>query len=321
MAFIIDNMLKKYRFFLLGVSLAIMAIIVWYSNPAALLSLLSTADMRYIALAFVLSNISICFRVLKWKALLNKVGFRELYPVQMLGITISNFTPGKLGEPIKTLLLKMRKGIAVSESLSSILWERVLDIIILCTFALFALQTIGLNSDLYFVSLASIAIFAAIIITFLLILESKRIGMKIFSFFKKFPLLNKISEDFIETFYKSKVKKRKIALSIIFTAIPWLLEGFVFYCAFMAFGISLSPLNLAWIVALSVLIGVASFLPGGIGSTDAAMIFLLGIMGIGSTIAVATVLLYRFISMWYGVFVGGLSFVYLSRKIDLKKIL
>ncbi|MFH0832276.1 MAG: lysylphosphatidylglycerol synthase transmembrane domain-containing protein [Candidatus Aenigmatarchaeota archaeon] len=314
-------MLKRYRFLLLGISIAILAAIVWYSNPAALVSLLYTADMKWIVIAFIISNISICLRVLKWKVLLKNVGFRELYPVQILGMTISNFTPGKLGEPIKAIILKMRKGLAVSETLPSIMWERIMDIAILIIFSIVALQFISLDSRFFLISLISVGIFSSVILTLSIIIYSRKIGVRFFAFFKKFPFLNKVSDNFIETFYSSKIKKRGIFKCLILTIFPWLFEGVILYLSFLAFGITTNPLVLAGIVALSVLIGVASFLPGGMGSADVAMIFILGMTGLGNTVTVAAVLLYRFLSLWYGILIGGLSFVYLSRKMDLKKIL
>ena len=101
----------------------------------------------------------------------------------------------------------------------------------------------------------------------------------------------------------------------------WILDGVVFYLTLTAIGVTINPIILAGIIALSVLIGVASTLPGGLGSTEAVMILLLGILGVQSTTAVAGVMISRFISFWYGTLIGGLSFVYLSKKIDMKKIL
>lgn len=319
MAFV-DIMRKRYRIFLLGISIAILIAIVWYANPLLLLSILVKADMRFIVLALFVSSLSVCLRVLKWKILLKNIGFFELLPIQMLGITISNFTPGKIGEPLKAILLKMRKGMAVSESLPSIIWERIIDILILIILSLFAVQLISFESKLFLLSFISVGIFIALISLLLVILYNKKIGTRVFVFLKKLPLLNGMSESFMETFYKSKIKKRRLLICASLTAIPWLFEGVVLYLSFLALGINTNPIILSGIIALSILIGVASFLPGGIGSAEFAMIILLGLIGIENAMVVAAVFLYRFLSLWYGVFIGSLSFVYLSKKIDMKNL-
>ena len=70
------------------------------------------------------------------------------------------------------------------------------------------------------------------------------------------------------------------------------------------------------------LLGLASSLPGGIASSDAAMIFLLTSLGTSVAKSAASVLIARAITLGYSLLVGIASFVYLSNKIgkELKHI-
>ncbi|MCX6818579.1 MAG: flippase-like domain-containing protein [Candidatus Aenigmarchaeota archaeon] len=309
------------RFILIGIGLAILFAIIWSAKPAVLFGYLIKSDLSYILLAFTISSVLVVFRVIKWKVLLKGVGFLEIFPVQLFGMAISNLTPGKIGEPAKALLLKARKGISVSASLPTIIWERVADVVILIILSFAAIQLISTGSKVFMLSFLSVAAFAFMIVLMLVILYSKRFGMRAISFFRGFPVLRKIDKNFMKTFYKFRIEKKRLLACFLLTGVPWVMEGVTMYFCFMALGVNTQPLLLSSIIALSVLIGVMSSLPGGLGSTDAVMIILLGLVGVEGSIATAGMLLYRFMTFWYGIFLGGLSFLYLSKKIDVKKII
>ncbi len=310
-------MIKKRHIFL-GISFVILAAVIWYANPSLLAETMIKADIRYILMAFIVSMITLSLRVLKWNVLLNGIGFKELFPIQALGMAISNFTPGKIAEPMKAVLLKLRKGRSVSETLPSIIWERIIDVSVILMLSLFAVNLI--TGRFLLLGLLSASVFIVIIAVFIAVLKNKFFGRRVFSFARRFPLLNKITDDFIEAFYASSIKKRNVLLCFFITLMTWLLDSAIMYFSFLAIGIDINIFTLAGILALSTIIGVASSLPGGIGSSETAMVLMLGIIGISGTGSIAGVLISRVISFWYGAFIGMLSFIYLSRKIDMKNL-
>lgn len=309
---------KKYRFVLILISFLILFGIIWYANPALLISYLSTSNLGYVALGLLASSLALFFRVLKWRVLLDGVGFRELVPVQLFGMAISNFTPGKAAEPTKALVLKLKKGLDVSKTLPSVIWERVMDIIIIVLIALLAIPFLGIRANFYLISLFSVGVFVFLIVLLLIILYSKRVGLFVFGLLKKIPFLRGISSGFMDAFYQARISKTKLILCFLITIIPWVLDGFVIYFSMLALGFELSILVAIGISALAVLIGIASFLPGGIGSAETVGVLLLGLVGAGPALATAGIFLARFLSFWFSVVLGGLSFIYLSKKIDLK---
>jgi uncharacterized protein (TIRG00374 family) len=58
------------------------------------------------------------------------------------------------------------------------------------------------------------------------------------------------------------------------------------------------------IYAISVLIGALSFIPGGLGSTEAVMGFLLVAAGASPGDAVASTIICRVSTLWFAVFIG-----------------
>ena len=313
------GLMRKYKIGMLCLSLVILAAVVFYSNPVALAGLLAASDYRFIFAGFVLSLIAILLGVLKWQALLKGVKFRELVPVPILVFRISRFTRGKAAEPAKAILLKAVKDISVSSSLASIIWERVMDVIVLILFSLAAISTLSLGSN-FILAVFGVAVFIVIIMMSIGVLYSERFGRKIFAFARKLPVLRKLPANFMDLFYKTRISRMKLLKSFVISFVTWLILGFVLYFSLLAFGVEVSPLMLSGIVALSVVIGIASSLPGGLGTTEVVMIFLLGIAGVNPTIAAAGALTFRLMTIWFVNVMGGVSFLYLSRKFDIKNI-
>lgn len=69
------------------------------------------------------------------------------------------------------------------------------------------------------------------------------------------------------------------------------------------------------IYAIAVLAGALSFLPGGLGGTEAVMGVLLIAFGADSATAVAITLLCRIATLWFAVALGGVAVGILSIRI------
>ena len=308
--------MRKYNIAMFAAGILIVLGIIFYADPLKLAGIMATADVGLLFLAILLSTVSLLLRVLKWSMLVG-VGFFELMPIQMLGITISNFTPGKVAEPIKAVLLKMKTNKPVSETLPSIFWERILDITVLL---LLSAITMNMFAGLFVFFVAGAGMFAAFVVLLILLVCSKGFGMKFFSLAKKLPILKRISPDFVNSFYKTKIGNSRIAGAFAVTFVPWVLDGIVLFLVLLSLGTNAPLLLMPGVVALSVILGVASSLPGGLGTTEIVMSMVLINFGIGSSVAIAAVLISRLMSFWYGTFFGSLSFIYLSKRIGMKNI-
>jgi len=308
----------------LVLSLLILAAIVWYSDPVKLITMMATINPIYIIAGLILSTISTLFvRVMRWKVLLKDVTFSEIWPIQLFGMAVSNLTPGKIAEPIKAIVLKVRKNIPVSTSLQSIMWERIIDVIILILFSMVAINIISLGTNFFYLGIISIIIFIILIALILAVMKYQAFGFKIIHFLRKFPVLKNISDDFIRNFYETKTLRKSLILCFALTLIAWILDGLSFYLIFIALGMNITFLATISLVSFALLISIVSFLPGGLGSFEVIMVVFLGMFGVTASTATAGVLLARFVTIWYSLLLGVFAFIYLSKVInmkDLKKI-
>ncbi len=103
-----------------------------------------------------------------------------------------------------------------------------------------------------------------------------------------------------------------LSQGLILGLIAWILNGLVFYLILIKIGFPIA-LGLALsIYAISILAGAASFIPGGIGATEAVMGFLLHTINAEPHIAIAVPILTRLATLWFAVCVGLLANAYLS---------
>ena len=91
-----------------------------------------------------------------------------------------------------------------------------------------------------------------------------------------------------------------IALGLI----AWGAEGIAFFYIMHVLGSDISLQTALFIYSFSMLVGALSFLPGGLGGTEASMVALLMLNGIGQPEAVAATVLIRLATLWFAVALG-----------------
>ncbi|CRD61440.1 lysylphosphatidylglycerol synthase transmembrane domain-containing protein [Stenotrophomonas indicatrix] len=108
------------------------------------------------------------------------------------------------------------------------------------------------------------------------------------------------------------LRPRLLCSSTGWGAAAWLLTAFAFAWLCYASGISLTwPLALG-IYPLAMLIGALSFVPGGVGTTEAAIVLMLAATGVATDMALAIAIGIRLVSLWLAVLVGMLAMAVLE---------
>lgn len=259
---------RKTKALLVVVSILLLAILFSQVNLAELAHTLAGAKIEWLGLAVVATLISCGVRVLRWKILLDekvKVPFWELFPIQMAGIAISNFTPGKAAEPLKVVFLRRLK-VRYSFGLLSVAWERLFDLILLATLALGVV--LGLGGETTQLGLG--ALVALVIAVFVLHYRLEALT----AWLSEFRLLA-----FLREFETHRFSKDTLWAVAVGTLAVWTLDYVSVWAAFSSVGLSMDYLLVAYAYSASVLLGVVSFLPAGLGSTEAGLLFFLAPTG------------------------------------------
>lgn len=96
-------------------------------------------------------------------------------------------------------------------------------------------------------------------------------------------------------------------LSTLYGAAAWLLTAAAFAWLCHALGLSLVWQHALAIYPLAMLIGALSFVPGGVGTTEAAIVLMLAATGAALDVALAVAIGIRLASLWLAVVVGMLA--------------
>lgn len=118
--------------------------------------------------------------------------------------------------------------------------------------------------------------------------------------------------------FQSQVSKflnnRSLVIALPLSLMAWTAQGYGLYLIVEAFGFDVSPLLVIGIYNISILAGAISFIPGGIGATEAAMSVLLISIGMDASLAVVASIVCRGMTLWVAVVIGLVSMVILGQK-------
>jgi uncharacterized protein (TIRG00374 family) len=222
-------------------------------------------------------------------------------------------TPGKIGEVLKSYLLKRVNGTPISASAPIVLAERVTD-------GLAMLLLMGFGLTLY--APARLAFFALLALTAvgLLMLQSRALVQRIADLMLKLPYGPKIAPPLLTAYDSSQrlLSLRILLPSTLISLVSWFGECLAFYYVLRGLGVPESFLLLqqaTFIFAASTLFGLVSFLPGGLGVSEASSTGLLVLLiAMASGPATTATIIIRFCTLWFGVTLGAIALVIFVRR-------
>ena len=254
-------------------------------------------------------------RFVRWLIYLKRFGYEIPHLVHvhyyMSGFALTT-TPGKAGETIRSVYLKTHS-VRYSHSLAMFFTERFLDVVVICLLATLAI--------LSFTEYGRYILFAAIILVlFLPLLRSgfvvhylQRLTVVIRYHRPRLLILHLSS---LLDSARTLLEWRMLYSGLLIGLLAWAIQGFAFYYILIAMQTGI-PWHIAMsIYAISLLAGALSFVPGGIGTTEAVMGLLLLNSGVDPVIAVAVPLISRISTLWFAVGLGLLSSLYLGVRKD-----
>lgn len=222
---------------------------------------------------------------------------------------IMSVTPGKMGELLKSYLVKQTTNEPISKTAPIILVERVTDFLSLMIIAIIGAYVFDYGK------LISVGVMLFFIVVVLVVLNRK-LALKILELMKRIAFLEKISEK-LRTAYESAyilLKPSPLFKMIGVSFISWFFECFGFFLILDNFQIDVSLLWSAFVYAFSTIVGAITMLPGGLGATEGSLTFMLNENAIPLDVAVASTFIIRVVTLWFAVLVGIISVLFYQRK-------
>lgn len=250
-------------------------------------------------------------RFLRWLLYLKRFGYHIPhglhYHYYMSGFALTT-TPAKAGETIRSLYLKSH-GVKFHHSLAMFFTERFLDVVVVCMLAGLAVLAFTEYGRFIFITGAILLLFLPLLRSGLVVHTLQRLTLNIRSRRLRQLVLNLSS---LLDAARSLLEWRLLYSGLIIGLLAWGIQGFAFYFILISLLVDI-PWHIALsIYAISLLAGALSFVPGGIGTTEAVMGLLLLNSGADAVTAVAAPIISRLATLWFAVFLGLLSSLYLG---------
>lgn len=277
-----------------------------FGDANAVAAVLLEVDSQTIVVMLCLVLIGYGLRFLKWAYYLRvldiAVPVRESSLVFFSGLMLV-VTPGKVGEVWKAWFLRDLEGIAVSRTVPVVGAERVTDLLALSSFAFLAVL-------LYRRSVVVLVGITVLVFAGLAVLQWRSFCLRILTWLSELPVLGSYAAD-LEDFYErtyTLFRPRPLGIAMVLSLLAWGLEGIALWIVLRGFGTSADPLLGLSVFGLGSVIGALSFLPGGLGATEASMVGTLLAVGYTRPVAVGSTLLIRVGTLWYGALIGATVF-------------
>ena len=211
--------------------------------------------------------------------------------------------PGKVGELIKSQLLKTKFDVPRSKTVPIVMLEQFYTLIGLVIVSFFGIWFFELGAYV-------IGFFTALLIFAFILISSKKVFNKLITIFEKRKFTSRFVEplsssyDIIKKTTRGRITFYATALTVIF----WFIEAVVVYLVLLSFGIeNIEFLKVIPTYATSLMLGFLSFLPMGLGVVEGSLASFFSLQGIEVSLSLTIVIIIRIFTRWYGVAIGFLA--------------
>jgi len=263
-----------------------------------------------------LSLVNYGLRYLRWEAFLRTVGARIPAAASFtvyFATYVMVITPGKLGEAFKAAILRDRHGVPLAKGLPVVLAERIYDF--LAVLALVGVGMVFWDGPWHgaHVALAAGTAFGLL----LMAVRSPGLRRRLVA---RAAASRQLKGHSVHLDAALEATSDLLAPGpglghLLLSVAAWFCEcaGLWLVCRTLAPAAELT--DAVFIYAAGTLVGSISFLPGGLGGTEAVIIVLLGSLGVAAPEAAAAAFIVRLATLWLAVLVGIVVFA--ARRRDL----
>ena len=261
------------------------------------------AALAQLPVLMSLALLSYGLRYVRWYCLLKWSG----HPGPLLGgwwAYLSGFaltaTPGKVGELLRIRYFG-RLGVSADRVVSAFVFERALDLAVVFVLAALFIA----DEHMFWLAASFVSMFLVALVVAGLYPEILR-QLSVFCVQKQWMRSSRLFEFLANVLRgcRAWIKPLPMVISLMIGAAAWLLTSFAF-----VYLLDRLDIQMPWLAALStypmaMLAGASSMLPGGVGSTEAAIVLQLKWNDVDTTTALLVAVVIRLGTMWFSVVCG-----------------
>jgi uncharacterized protein (TIRG00374 family) len=289
-----------------------------YTDGQQVLAGLTSFPLGWLFLGLFLALLNYALRFLKWHYYLRRLDIAvPLYDSAL--IFVSGFaltvTPGKVGELLKSYLLRESYDVPIARSAPIVFAERLTDLVSLLFLSLLGASAWMTREQRYLV-----AVGFGLCALMLLGLSFRRLGHGALDLLAGLPprRLTSALAPRLRTFYDAAyaiLRPLPLAVAVLLSTLAWFCECLAFYYVMIGAGAKVPLLLCTFIYSLMTVAGALAFVPGGLGITEGGMALLLSQLGgVARPPAVAATLITRVLTLWFAVLLGVVALSLYGRR-------
>lgn len=274
------------------------------------LSAFRTLSVPGVTAAALLSTLNYALRYARWTRLLarlgHRLGHRDHLPVYLGGFALT-ILPGKVGELVRSVFLT-RYGVGSHDSVAAFVAERALDLL---SMLLLASPALLLYAPYRPLAAATATLALAVTLT-LFTPFARRALQRLSTVVRGRPQLALRHAQEVLTRTQACLPAPDLPFLLVVSVLAWGAEGLGLWALLGTFKQSIL-VPAVGIYALSVIAGAVSFLPAGLGGTEAVMATLLRTqLALPLAQAAAVTVTCRVLTLWYAVVLGLIALRFLQ---------
>lgn len=318
-----SRLLRRTLYAIVAGALLYAVAMIWFDTRTIAAELVDYPWWRFGA-ALALSSVNYLLRFAKWELSLGWLGVRDEAPgltrtrsltIYLAGLSMS-ISPGKLGEVVRSALLKASDGVAFSRTAPIVVADRITDLL-----ALVVLSLVGVSRFREY--LPVVIATAVLVVGGVVVLGTPPILHPLLRRLGGLPGIGRIAAraELLVEAAAVVLRLRPIVVLGALSVVGWGLECVGFWLIVGGFAGTEASLTLcAFLWSIGTLVGALSFLPGGLVAAEGSLAVATAKLVAGATapMALAATILGRVATLWYGELVGGVALAVFLRNREVR---
>jgi hypothetical protein len=293
--------------FIIRISIGILLVILlfFFVSPSAVIQSLRSANPIFLVCAIVVYAVAFLLLTIRWRIIVAHMGgsipLHEAYQAFAGGVLYSDFTPGRIGDLTRAILVQERVGI--HKGTVSVFIDRYIDIIVLTSLGIAALVVYSSR----FGSVLPLFALAVLLVVFASVTALFLQSSWIFSLMKKVPFFNipEFASHLQNALLELTNGKKVIAEGIILTLLAWVTQALRIILITMSLGYTLPFPDVFLILPLISALSIIPVTLAGLGLVEGGLMAVIAGYGVPLSVALSIAILDRGLTMLFHFIIGG----------------
>jgi len=289
----------------LTIGIILVILLFLFVSPSAVIQSLQSINPLFLVCAVLVYAFTFLILTTRWRIIIAHMGeyipLGEAYQAFAGGVLYSDFTPGRIGDFTRAILIKERIGI--HKGTISVLVDRYIDIIVLTCLGIAALVVYSSRFASVlplFALIVLIVVFAGVTILFIQ-------NSRVFALMKKIPFFNipEFATHLQSVLLEFRNGKKVIAEGILLTSLAWVTHALRIILIARGLGYALPLPDLFLILPLISALSLVPVTISGLGLVEGGLMAVIAGYGVPLSAALSTAMIDRGLTMLFHFAVGG----------------